>query len=144
MALLEKQLKAGNGSFMFFVDGAGRALEWANSYHFQAISPSTAQRGKAMSIKSLIYELTVASVLLAGCGPSQFVWVRGDEVTTTDSPLNFYDNAKPVSRDHAVCLEKFETCESTSRTVNDFGCPNAYSYCMDAAGYRKVPRQGKQ
>jgi len=101
-------------------------------------------KGKAMSIKSLIFELTVASVLLAGCGPSQFVWVRGDEVTTTDSPLNFYDNAKPVSRDHAVCLEKFETCESTSRTVNDFGCPNAYSYCMDAAGYRKVPRQGKQ
>jgi len=46
MALLEKQLKAGNGSFMFFVDGAGRALEWANSYHFQAISPSTAQREK--------------------------------------------------------------------------------------------------
>ena len=31
MALIEKQLNAGSGSLMFFVDGAGRALEWANS-----------------------------------------------------------------------------------------------------------------
>jgi len=101
-------------------------------------------KGKAMSIKSLIFELTVASVLLAGCGPSQFVWVRGDEVTTTDSPLNFYDNAKPVSRDHAVCLEKFAICENQRRGRFDSGCQNAYDYCMHAAGYSKVPRQGKQ
>jgi hypothetical protein len=96
-----------------------------------------------MTIRPLILRVAVASVLLAGCGPSQ-VWVRGDEVTTSDSPLTYYDDAKPVSQDHAVCLEKYETCESMRRGRVDYGCQNAYSYCMHAAGYRKVPRKGEQ
>jgi hypothetical protein len=97
-----------------------------------------------MPIKSIIFHVTVASALLAGCGPSQFVWVRGDEVTASDSPLFSYDEAKPVSLDHAACLEKYAICDNQRRGRLESGCQNAYDYCMHAAGYSKVPRQGKQ
>ena len=88
-----------------------------------------------LKVSVLWFLLSLLVVLLTGCG-SGMVWVRGSERVTTRTPNPPYVNVQPASKDHAACLEKFETCNANRI---DSACWTAYDYCMKGAGYHLEP-----